>query len=751
LYWHITTLRYWGRITRDRLLKRRGVRTLRAALRLFSTPSDLLHRSRCRDEPRHGTHGCVRHIAAPVAILLVCYLSLTAAPDAVADLKAGVAALDAKRYPGAIASLTPLPKRLPELADYAAWFLASAQSESKDYPDVPKTLELVWQQNPPSPLAARAALLASDAYTQLAAPAQAVEVLRKNYAILPQPEGDLALAKAFEASSDAVSAAVYYQHVFFGYPLSMEAAQAETAIDKLKIALGAKYPPTMANVMLGRALKLVDSGYALRARKELEVLIPQLGGADRDLARVRLGVALYNSRDTIGARRYLAALQNLSPTADAERIYYLYQSARRLKNDPESNAALEKIGEAYPDSPWRLQMLIAVADRLQFDNQTAAYEPLYRACYESFSKDPRAAACHWKVAFDHYLRRDAGAGEMLRAHLSLFPGSDAASAAMYFLGRLAEAAKDPAGARIYYEEIAREYPNQYYAMVARDRLSQLPRAEVKSKTPLEAETFLRSITFPQRSRKWSFDASPVTKARVARAKLLASAGLDNWAEGELRYGAEKEDQPQVMAMELASLLGKGKPEQALRSIKRYANGYLNLPFDSAPRDFWRFAFPLPFRDDLDRFAKANSLDPFLVAALIRQESEFDPRAVSRTSARGLTQIMPETGRELSRRLHLAPYSTMRLFEPAVNLQLGTYYLKMVTTQLGGHQEAALAAYNAGLSRARLWLTWGEFREPSEFIETIPFAETRSYVQIVLRNADLYRRTYGTSTLAAAGQ
>jgi soluble lytic murein transglycosylase len=419
-----------------------------------------------------------------------------------------------------------------------------------------------------------------------------------------------------------------------------------------------------------------------------------------------------------------------------------------VKNEEESDAALKKIAQLHPDSPWRLQMLIATADRLQFDHQTDKYEPLYRACYESFPKDARAAACHWKVAFDHYLRRDAGAREMLRAHLTSFPGSDAASAALYFLGRLAEDAKDSGLARAYYDEIAREYPNQYYAVIARERLAELP-ARSDSKSAAEAGAFLKAVNFPQRSRKWNFDANPVTKARVARARELASAGLDSWAEIELRYGAEKEDQPQLLAMELASLLGKGKPEQALRSIKRYATGYLNLPFDSAPRDFWRFAFPLPFRADLDRFSKANSLDPFLVAALIRQESEFDPHAVSRTSARGLTQIMPETGRELSRRIHLAPYSTPRLFEPEVNLQLGTYYLKLVTTQLGGHEEAALAAYNAGMSRAKLWLTWGEFREPAEFIETIPFAETRSYVQIVLRNADLYRRTYGASNLAMA--
>ncbi len=712
MYWRKTTRRCWGLITRG-LLRRTAV------------------------------------VMAGFGLLAGTFF-LSAATDGLKDLKAGVDALDAKRYPGAIASLSPLPKRLPELADYAAWFLATAQSESKDYPDVPKTLELVWKQNPPSPLTARAALLAADAYMQTAQASNAVEVLRKNYTILPQPDGDLALAKAFEAASDPVSAAVYYQRVFFGYPLSMEAAQAETAIDRLKLALGPKYPPTMANVMLGRALKLVDSGYAVRAKKELEALIPQLGGADRDLARVRLGVALYNSRDTVGARRYLTSLQNLSPDADAERIYYLYQSARRLKNELESSAALEKIEQTHPDSTWRLQMLIAMADRLQFDNQTAQYEPLYRACYESFPKDSRAAPCHWKVAFDRYLRRDAGAGEMMRAHLSLYPGSEAASAALYFLGRLAETAKDVSTARVYYEDIAREFPNQYYAVTARERLSILPgRVEPKSKGALEAEAYLKNINFPQRSRNWNFEASPVTKARISRARLLTSAGMDSWAEVELRYGAEKEDQPQVMAMELSLLLGKGKPEQALRSIKRYAVGYLNLPFDAAPRDFWRFAFPLPFRADLDRFAKANSLDPFLVAALIRQESEFDPHAVSRTSARGLTQIMPETGRELSRRMHLAPYSTLRLFEPAVNLQLGTYYLKMVTTQLGGHEEAALAAYNAGLSRAKLWLTWGDFHEPAEFIETIPFAETRSYVQIVLRNADLYRRTYGTAALAFA--
>ena len=110
--------------------------------------------------------------------------------------------------------------------------------------------------------------------------------------------------------------------------------------------------------------------------------------------------------------------------------------------------------------------------------------------------------------------------------------------------------------------------------------------------------------------------------------------------------------------------------------------------------------------------------------------------------------MPATGRELSRRLKITTYSTARLFQPAVNLQLGTYYLKSLTGQVEGRTEVALAAYNAGLTRARDWLTWGEFREPAEFIETVPFSQTRDYIQIVLRNADVYRRVYGMNQQAA---
>jgi soluble lytic murein transglycosylase len=666
------------------------------------------------------------------------------ATDPLADLKAGATALDAKKYPAAIATLEPLVKRLPKIGDYVAFFIASARLESEDYATVAKTLEPVFKMTPVSPLAPRAVLLAARAYGQTGDAKAALDILRKNYSTLPQPAGDLAMAQAFAAAGDQVSAVVYHQRVYYGYPVTPEAAQSDAELKKFRDTLGEKYPPAMPNAMLGRAMKLMEAKQYAKARAELASLVPQLGGAEKDLARVRISVADYNLRDTARAHAALASLEVSTPEADAERLHYLLLCAQRLKNQDEVHGTLERLGRLYPNSKWRLESLIASANHSLIENQMNAYEPIYRACYESFPKEPRAAECHWKVTWGHYMRRQADAGDMLRAHLRMFPGAEYAAGALYFLGRLAEAAHDPAGARAYYDEIIREYPNYYYNVIARERLKDLGAATPSPKV----NEFLRSIDFPLRSRTLNFQANATARTRIERARLLASAGLDDWAVNELRYAAQNEDQPHVLAVELAAMTTKTVgPDQAMRYIKRYASSYLFLPIESAPAEFWKYAFPLPYRADVERFAKLNGLDPFLVAALIRQESEFNPKAVSPANARGLTQILPLTGRELSRRLKVKTYATASLFVPAVNLQLGTYYLKTIVDNLGGRWEAALAAYNAGPSRARAWSSWGEFREPAEFIETVPFAETRNYIQTVLRNADTYRRIYANEIRA----
>ena len=255
--------------------------------------------------------------------------------------------------------------------------------------------------------------------------------------------------------------------------------------------------------------------------------------------------------------------------------------------------------------------------------------------------------------------------------------------------------------------------------------------------------FIQGIQFPVRTAPVSFVPDKDTQRRLDRAKLLKTFDLNDWAESELKFGAREEgEQTHIYAYELAKLASsQNEYDQAIRYIKAYAPGYLSYPVSSAPLDFWHLAFPLPYRTTLDRDSRENNLDPFLVGALIRQESEFSPKVISYAHAYGLMQVEPSTGRELARRLKIKGFRTSDLLTPDRNMQLGTYYFRSLLNQLNGEVELALAAYNAGKSRVDQWRQRGTFREPSEFIETIPFDQTRTYVQVVLRNADVYRRFY----------
>jgi soluble lytic murein transglycosylase len=192
-------------------------------------------------------------------------------------------------------------------------------------------------------------------------------------------------------------------------------------------------------------------------------------------------------------------------------------------------------------------------------------------------------------------------------------------------------------------------------------------------------------------------------------------------------------------MELAE--SADAPHQAMRIMKSNSPEYLSLPVPSAPRKFWELLFPLPYRSDLVRNARERDLDPFLLAGLIRQESEFNPQAVSHANAYGLTQIRPATGRQFARAAGVSRVTTNVLYQPAANLKIGSSILRSMLDHQNGQVEQTLAAYNAGPNRVVEWLAWNTYREPAEFVESIPFTETRDYVQAVLRNAEMYRRLY----------
>ena len=685
----------------------------------------------------------LRGVLSCLGILLAFHTALFAQSGS-AGLARGVEAFDNKRYAEAIQDLKAAQPQLPKLADYVAFYLASSRAELKDYQQVEKDLAPFRTLGFPSPLQGRATVLEASARTQAGSAASAIALLRERYSELPQPAADFALAEAYEAANQPAQAATYYQRVYYLFPLTDSSAQARKAMDSLRVSMGDAYPPPMPQQMLERGARLLAAREYSTARAEFSAMIPDLGGAEREIASVRVGAADYFQRKTDQAYRYLRLLEIVSPEADAERLYYVAECARRMNDDAAMLAALEKMAQKSPSSPWRLKALLSAGNRFLLTNSSQSYEPLYRACYESFPNDTDAAYCHWKVTWSAYLHRRGDAADLLREQIVRYPASTNSSAALYFLGRLAESAKDFRGARAYYDLIVQRYPGYYYSQIAGDRLAQP--ALARAVPGEQAATFLKTVAFPPAPLPRRYEPDPASARRIERFRKLSEAGLDRMAESELRFGAKTDGQPQVLAMELAR--AATAPHQGLRSMKSMAPDYLSLAPSDAPNQYWELLFPLPFRGDLVRQASAASLDPNMVAGLIRQESVFDPKALSRSKAYGLMQLLPSSGREWARKSGVKSFRTSMLFQPATNLQLGTRYLRSMLDQWGGKWEETLASYNAGKSRVIEWQKWGDFQEPAEFVETIPFTETRDYVQAVLRNAAAYRRIYGSRIVAA---
>jgi soluble lytic murein transglycosylase len=653
---------------------------------------------------------------------------------ALAYLALGVVAFEQKDYRAAIDATRKAQAQLPQIADYAAYYLAASRVESKDWDGIERDLQRIRSLELPSPWNGKAWVLEARVLAAAGA-TSGLQLLLDHYAELPQPDGDLALADAYRASGDLRHAADIYQRISIQYPTSDAATRSTAALAVLKTNLGASFPPAPQELMLRGADRLADMHQYLRARAEYRILAGRVTGLTRDKARVRIGEMDYFLNRTSIARSYLRTLE-AAGEADAERLYYLVECARRTHDDSAMLAAVQRLDKQYPKSGWRLKALVSAANCYLLLNRPNDYVPLYKAAYENFPSDSSAGLYHWKVAFQAYLHNDTDSARWLREHLINYPAHNTAGAALYFLGRRAEQDAQWGVARAYFQDIDRIFPNHYYGMLARERMRRTEIAGAVADP--SAVQFLAGLKLSE-ARPIPAEGTHASTLRIERSRLLRSAGLTDLADSELRFGARTDCPPGLIGMELAA--AAQAPHQAMRIMKNISPEYLSLPLDHAPRQYWNLLFPLPFRSEVEQYARTQGIDTFLLAGLIRQESEFNPHAISRAKAYGLTQIRPGTGRKFALALGMRRLTPPQLFQPITNLQIGASILHSMLEHNNGDVEHTLASYNAGPQRLAEWMKWNDYREPAEFVESIPFTETRDYVQAVMRNADIYRRLY----------
>ena len=682
------------------------------------------------------------HKLALIFALMLPALVLPAMPADLSEsrLGQGVSAYNLHDYSGAIQHLRGL--QIAKLSDYVAYYLGSSELQTQDFDDAVRDL-LVYRKNPApsSPLAGKIALLTGRALLDrknAADNATALEILQADYPLLPQPDGDFTLAMAYEAQGEKLQAALAYVKVYYSYPNTEMAAHAWDAMVRLKPEAGKDFPFAPAREQLDRCRKWLDAKQYGNAKAEYTALAQSLPEPDRDEARVGVGAAEVLAGETAVPLKYLKDLKLAKSEADAERFYYIAEIARKMGDDAEMMAAVKQLDSRYPQSPWRLKALIAAGNRYVSTNDKEKYAPLFKAASDAFPEDSSTAYCHWKIAWDSYLADKPDRVSLLREQIERYPSDSRAGTALYFLGRASEKTGKAADARAYYERASSQFPHYFYATLARERLADSKLAATQPDDTVVS--WLRELDWPQPRDFTAVEPNPATRLRIDRARLLMAAGLPDVADAELRFGARSgNEQSHLLAIELARSMPS--PFHSLRIMKSFIADYLAIPFDNAPLKFWQLLFPLPYRDDVVKSAKSRGLDPYSVAALIRQETEFNPDARSPANAYGLMQLVLPTGRMVGRQLGITVSSSHTLLNPEVSIELGTQYLKGQLDNWNGDWAHTLAAYNAGPGRVKEWLSWGTYREPAEFVESIPFNETREYVQAVLRNADMYRTLY----------
>jgi soluble lytic murein transglycosylase len=314
-----------------------------------------------------------------------------------------------------------------------------------------------------------------------------------------------------------------------------------------------------------------------------------------------------------------------------------------------------------------------------------------------------------------------------------YAGGIEVPSALYWRGRIYEDEEHNFPQAVnYYRRLSEVYADYYYANLARQRLTVLgTQPATPAASPLDAA---------QKAANPDLTGDlPENDIHLIKARLLANAALNEYIGPEIHSSPTSDEWGALAQAEI--YVSYGEVTRALQSMKHSGVSFFTLPMDQVPSIYWHLLFPQPYWTELVADAGSNGLDPYLVASLIRQESEFNAAATSPANAYGLMQLLPSVGRSMAKQNGIKHFDPAQLLDPTINLKLGTTNLKQVLDRFGGQMEYALAAYNAGDTPVRQWLASNDYKDIPEFVESIPYTETREYVQSILRNREMYRALY----------
>ncbi|HJU93000.1 MAG TPA: transglycosylase SLT domain-containing protein [Pyrinomonadaceae bacterium] len=624
------------------------------------------------------------------------------------------------------------------LEDYRLSMRAAALGMARKPREERALLQQLMQDHPTSLLARPAALQVANLMMK-SGDAAAIPLLLKDLNQADDAAALLATAKAYEETADQSRALASYRRLYFFAPASDQSTEAATAITKL----GSTVSPASVEEAITRADRLYAAkrfNDALTAYSDAFAKFPATATTENQLRR---GIAASSGRKTPEAVAALSSVPSSAGELKAEALFYLAQTYARARQWEQARATAEDLRRTFPNSSFTPRAFVAVGQIAKEAKSQADASYFLRAAVNGYANSIEVAQAQFDLAWEaHEARNFAESSRMLTEHLALYAdrNTDNRGRSGYWAARDSERAGKLAEARALYEAMLARYDANWYGYLSKQRLDIISRTTPAKTFPPDsmiarAVANLKTVTVAEET------AGAEEETRIIKADQLSNIGLDQPALQELAKAGEKApDSPKINLAVAKIHRTNDNNVHALNALRRSFPDYSQMKPEEMTREQWDVFYPLAYWDIIVQESKAKNLDPYQVAGLIRQETIFTTRARSSANAYGLMQVILPTGRLTAKKYNVGREITVEsLYEPRLNIQLGTAYLRDQIDTFGRIEYVA-AAYNAGPGRAVSWKASLPF-EIDEWAEAVPFRETRGYIQGVVRNRLQYLRLY----------
>ncbi|MFQ5456233.1 MAG: tetratricopeptide repeat protein [Nitrospirota bacterium] len=628
---------------------------------------------------------------------------------------------------------------IPDIGDYSLYYLSEYYSEREEYTKGIRSLKTLLSLYPDSYLKKDALFISGRIYFESSDYQSAIETLdsfiKEYHEDKRVADAFLMIGKSYLEKGDKTEAIQRFRKIWWRYPESDIAEKSEQELRNMEIA-GIEIPPPTLDERYQRGTNLYDLSLYNEAIEEFNILLEEAKkhnvSYQKDIL-LKMAVSYYRIRNLKDSKDILqqviddTSLKALHPEALLwmAKIYYRTEDKKGLMK------TYDYMRKQYPQKPELINILNLIAnlykDKKDIDKALLYYKRIFKlADDEDFKKDAL-----WNSGWLYYKEKKyKHAVKEWNRFMRIFPDSDVLHKILYWKGRALENLKDRENAIKAYQMVCDRFSNTYYCHNSMIRAN-----KINAENQLKEKPHFKEGG----DEKNNFEDDLFSKDRAYRkARELIILGMEKEAITELNIIIKGYIRDRNNMLILNRILYKlGNYYNSLRNIRLYFQDIL-INGDNISFEFWEQAYPLGLSEIIDRYALEDKMDSYLISALIREESSFDPHAVSRVGALGLMQVMPFTGEKVAKEIGI-DFNSKDLFEPEINIRIGVKYVASLYEKYDKNIIYTIAAYNAGDRAVDRWIKSEGDLELDEFVESISYKETRFFVKRVMRSYEEYKQ------------